>query len=72
MSSLIDVLPSVVTDHKLQKRWKNKKNLENIKKRGNNKKKYKIFFTSVVRTRPINYGRVGLDALKMPSVAHVG
>jgi len=23
------------------------------------------------RTRPINYGRVGLDALKTPNVAHV-
>ena len=41
-------------------------------------KTYKTFFTSVVttthydaRTRPINYGRMGLDALKTPSVAHV-
>jgi len=40
-------------------------------------KTYKTFFTSVVttyydaRTRPINYGRLGLDALKTPSVARV-
>ena len=97
MGPLIDVLPSVVTDHKLQKPFKLSafwlyfcqlfyiKNVGKIKKPWKRKnvaiikKRMKHFFYIrgyndtlwCYRTRPINYGRVGLDALKTPSVAHV-
>ena len=94
MGPLIDVLPSVVTDHKLQKPFKLSafwlyfcqlfyiKNVGKIRKRKNVaiiKKTYETFFyirgyndtLRCYRTRTINYGRVGLDALKTSSVAHV-
>ena len=97
VSLLIDVLPSVVINHKLQKPLKLSGFLLYfcqrfyIKKRQKNKKPWKRKNVAIIkkrikhffyirgyndtlrcyRTRPINYGRVGLDALKMPSVAHV-